>query len=215
MAKLNIEKVNKVFMTKLYDILEDFGNKIKENESLDQKDLYEIKFETMDKISNVMEALSTKYTMFPVQIFYVAMSEDDEKEFNEEYPDAEFPAELYAEIYTDGLYAYDHPEICITIPINRELVHSLMSSVISTIADDEDYFLKLGVNNDILENFSVMILEGKVTERLYMILPDKNNKFPTDEDCDESFKHQIEVMEFIEEYKKEYKKEGNKKDDEK
>ena len=39
---------------------------------------------------------------------------------------------------------------------------------------------------------------GEITNRLYLVLPDKNGKFPEDEGCEEGFSSQLDIIKYIE-----------------
>lgn len=211
MSKINLSKVNELITKNLIHILSDYSDEILDNPKKfdgNEEALTELKYASLDKfvyfMKNRINIPQDINITVPVDIFYVLMSEEDIKEFEQEHPLSPFPAISYAEIYTNGLDIYDHPEICITLNIGEEIAGSLFKGLVSEIAENENFELKTGVNNDIIENFPVKIIEGEVTHRLYIILPDKNGKFPGDEGCEEAFSYQLSVMEFIEsEYEKE------------
>ena len=120
------------------------------------------------------------------------------------HQDITFDPLLFADIYTEGLERYyDHPEVAMALNIGQELVYKIFDIVLDNITTDESYTLTPGLYDDILENFSVMVVEGEVTKRLYLLLPDKEGKFPMDEGCNKEFAAQLNIIKYLENIYKE------------
>ena len=163
------------------------------------KDFAVDKTEFIEDLKDVMEAFGMSFSNPKINVFYASLSDDDVKVMMSKHQDITFDPLLFADIYTEGLTRYyDHPEIGLALNIGQELVYRIFDVVLDNITTDESYMLRPGICDDILENYNVMVVEGEVTKRLYLLLPDKDGKFPNDEGCSKEYAAQINIIQYIE-----------------
>ncbi len=111
--------------------------------------------------------------------------------------------EFFGNIHTHGLNDYGHRELCIAFNINPHVSGGLLNALGMDIANN-NLILKEGIVHDKLKNgFDLKIITFKNDPTLYIILPDPNNKFPEDADCDPEYAKQELYAKHISE-KKDY-----------
>ena len=195
MAKLNEKIVMEDFESVLNDRLLDRFNST--DKSI--KDFAVEKTEFIEDLKDLMEFLGLNFNNPKINVFYASLSDDDVKVMMSKHQDITFDPLLFADIYTDGLTRYyDHPEVALAFNIGQELAYKIFDVVLDNITTDESYMLRPGIYNDILENYDVLVVEGEFTKRLYLLLPDKNNKFPNDEGCSKEYAAQLSIIRYIE-----------------
>lgn len=111
----------------------------------------------------------------------------------------------FANIHTHGLNKYDLPELCISIGDTKEVIERFARIINMLGLDAVNGFRKLepGIQTDVLEpmksgeQYRVEFISYDNDPTLYVILPDKDNKLPSDEDCDDYFALQYEYSKWI------------------
>ena len=101
--------------------------------------------------------------------------------------------------HTHGLDNYGHRELCIPFPIEQKTAGVILNTMGYMIANGERTFEEGFIDGEgILANgYNLWGAVVNDDPTLYIFVPDVNNKFPYDEDCDESFKEQLKYMEYV------------------
>lgn len=103
--------------------------------------------------------------------------------------------------HTHGLEKYLGNEVEISIPVNHQTAMMLLNTVGNEVVYG-DYKLKLNHRNFELFNMPVYFFElpstlDKTKNILRLVIPDPNNKFPWDNDCDYYYQQQLSNEEII------------------
>ena len=100
--------------------------------------------------------------------------------------------------HTHGLNEYNNQrELCIVINLENKVATGLLNSMGMRVANGETVFTE-GIRTDILENgMDVQLLSFDDDPTLYVILPDENNRLPSDKNCSEPFSFQYEYAKMI------------------
>lgn len=99
-------------------------------------------------------------------------------------------------IHTHGLTeTQNHLDLQIVIPLPQNIAHGVITQAISLIKAGTS-FKDGDSSSEILNGADVYFRKFQENGRdvLRIILPDEHNKFPEDDDCDEYFKRQLEVL---------------------
>ncbi len=99
-------------------------------------------------------------------------------------------------IHTHGLNKYNHKEFCMVLDIG-----SICSEIINSICHDVVFNGKIfseGIYSGISENkYNIEIISLPNDPVLYIILPDENNKLPSDKDCQYPYNQQYKYVKTI------------------
>lgn len=115
----------------------------------------------------------------------------------ETLPEKDF--EYFGNFHTHGLNEYGHRELCICINIPQEVACGILNACGMMIANNGETFEK-GISNKVLEDgYNVFFEEYPDDPVLYIFLPDENNKFPQNNDCNELYKLQGKYAKYISE----------------
>ena len=112
--------------------------------------------------------------------------------------------EYSSDIHTHGISKYNHPELMLCLSIPQELACGILNYVGEEIRNGKR-FDREEIRCDILANEMPVKLvrrEFGEEERMVIILPDENGKFPEDNGCKEPYNKQLEM---IDEFQKQYK----------
>lgn len=103
-----------------------------------------------------------------------------------EYPDI-------ACFHTYGMNRYNNQrELCVVIDINEDIVIKFLMSMIDKVFKGKTVYTE-GIRNDILtKERDTEFISFKDDPMLYIILPDRNGRLPSDADCAEPYKFQYE-----------------------
>lgn len=92
--------------------------------------------------------------------------------------------DCFCNIHTHGFNKHNHREMCIPFELNPNVAMGILNNCGLKIANFHEEF-KEGICHGVLrDEYDVKFISFKDDPTLYMILPDKNNKFPGDEDCE-------------------------------
>lgn len=114
---------------------------------------------------------------------------------NPEESPISFP--LFANVHTHGLAKYGHKELCIPLELDFEIACGILNQCGLKIKYDGIKYAP-GKCDDVIKNFPVLFHEFPDSDKLYMIMPDPNGKFPEDEDCEFPYNKQLIYAEIIE-----------------
>ena len=104
----------------------------------------------------------------------------------------------FSNIHTHGLGKYNHKEICIPIAIAPQLAQALLNECGLRIKYNNVKFVP-GYDYTVIKNFPVLFYEFENSNKLYLILPDHNGKFPNDKNCEFPYNKQLFYAQIIEE----------------
>lgn len=96
--------------------------------------------------------------------------------------------------HTHGLKEnFNHMDLEIVLPINPNVVGGIFHSMVKQIKEGESFEDKL-ISNRVIQNYDVQLVKVNDGHRelLRIILPDVNGKFPSDEDCADIYKNQLD-----------------------
>lgn len=106
--------------------------------------------------------------------------------------------------HTHGLNKHGHRELCLVLNMGQEVGGSLLNNLSAAIAF-EGKQLTEGIHNDMLQNgFNLEIISLPDDPVLYVILPDENNRFPSDEGCASPYNKQYEYAKIISKQNKDF-----------
>lgn len=98
----------------------------------------------------------------------------------------------YADIHTHGLNNHGLPELCLVIAIHQDQAADVLNTL-AMRAVAGDIILHEGVTKDVLaDGYRCRIIRFKGENKLYIILPDENNRLPGEPMCMKPFCGQIE-----------------------
>lgn len=104
-----------------------------------------------------------------------------------------------ANCHTHGLLEnFGHKDLQIVLPISPENAHPLLSGIVSQIKEGRVFEPDIATSK-VISNFDVFFKEFEENERtvLRLILPDPNGKYPSDEDCEDPYNRQFEILNTI------------------
>jgi hypothetical protein len=107
--------------------------------------------------------------------------------------------EYHINAHTHGLMeSKEHMDFQIVLPLDQELANKLFWSFVHQINEGANFEDKIDEDiNSILNGYPVRLIKTIECKRdvLRVLFPDKNGKFPTDVNCEEAFKHQLDTLE--------------------
>lgn len=112
-------------------------------------------------------------------------------------PDGIF--EGFLDSHTHGLDKYGHKELGTTIYIDERIIGNILNDCGLRIAEGHKFVP--GFDDTVIKNFPVLFHEFEDSDKLYLIFPDPNGKFPGDEGCQFPYDRQLIYAEIIEEDK--------------
>lgn len=103
----------------------------------------------------------------------------------------------FANIHTHGLNKHNHPEICIPLDIGMEVATQVLNTLGYRIAVKGETFQE-GYHDDVLANgYKAKFIKFDEDDKLYLILPDVNNRLPEDDMCESPYSHQLFYTQII------------------
>lgn len=127
-----------------------------------------------------------------------------QKEMLEEYgwymdivPAEEYD-EIHANYHTHGVQDnFNHMDFQIVLNMDPEIAHQIFIGLIIDISNGKS-FVEGEEYPDIIEGLNVGFKEYKEMERdvLRVLLPDRNGTLPTEENCDNNYKIQLDNYDF-------------------
>lgn len=110
------------------------------------------------------------------------------------FPDTD--GEVLWSHHTHGLREnFNHIDLEIVLPIDPQLVGSLFHGMVEAIKEGESFENKL-TSDKVIRNYEVQLVkvnDGK-RELLRVVLPDANGYFPSDGNCSEIYKNQLDDL---------------------
>lgn len=113
------------------------------------------------------------------------------------------PSAIYCSNYhTHGLDNYGHRELCIPFPLDRETASAILNNMGFLIANEGKVFDEgLIDGTDIITNrYNLWGMSYDNDPTLYVLVPDKNHKFPHHKNCDKIFKEQLLYAKYVSEH---------------
>lgn len=102
-----------------------------------------------------------------------------------------------SDIHTHGLDMHNHKELCLVLGIGQETSANLLNNMGAYIAFHGKQ-LTDSIHSDVLENgYNIEIMSIPNDPVSYVILPDKNNKFPSDTNCEFPYNKQYDYVQII------------------
>lgn len=127
-----------------------------------------------------------------------------QKEMLEEYgwfmdiiPAEEYD-EIHANYHTHGLQKnFKHKDFQIVLNMDPEVAHQIFVDLIDDVSNGKS-FVEGEEYPDIIEGFNVAFKEFKEMDRevLRVLFPDRNGILPTEQNCQESYKIQLDNYDF-------------------
>ena len=98
--------------------------------------------------------------------------------------------DAFGNIHTHGLNQHNHREICIPFKLPPDTAMDILNRCGLRIVHDSAEF-KEGIDHSVLsDGYDAKFISFDNDPTLYLILPDENNKFPGDEDCQYPYNQQ-------------------------
>lgn len=105
--------------------------------------------------------------------------------------------EYFGNFYTKGLNRYGHKELCICLNIPYEIARSILNRCGMMIVNEGMIFKRDAYEGIIDDGYDIFIEEYPNDSFLYIFLPDIDNNFPQNDDCNEFFKLQKNYADYI------------------
>lgn len=108
--------------------------------------------------------------------------------------------EYTVDYHTHGLKEYhNHTELMVVLGLPFEVVGSLINSLGLRICDGERFDEERIYTNIIANNLPVRLVKERMGtgDVMVLILPDANGNLPGDDNCEEPYSKQMEMIEFI------------------
>ncbi|MBQ8997150.1 MAG: DUF4262 domain-containing protein [Clostridium sp.] len=96
--------------------------------------------------------------------------------------------------HTHGLKEnYNHMDLQIALGVHPAIINPVLDGVANQIKNGVTFEDKL-VSDRVIQGFDVQLVKVKFGSRelLRIILPDENGKFPSDKDCADGYKNQLD-----------------------
>lgn len=96
--------------------------------------------------------------------------------------------------HTHGLKEnFNHMDLEIVLPIDPVIAYSVINGMVEQIREGETFEDKL-VSDRVIQNYDVQLVRVNADDRelLRIVLPDVNGKFPSDKDCADIYKNQLD-----------------------
>ena len=104
--------------------------------------------------------------------------------------------EFLGNIHTHGLSSHGHQELCIVLALGPNGGNLLNAMGMDIVCHNKKYVK--GIYTDVLiDNYQIEIYSLPQDPVLYVILPDPNNKLPSDSKCEFPFNKQYEYVKII------------------
>lgn len=103
----------------------------------------------------------------------------------------------FANIHTHGLEKYNHPEICIPLDIGGDVAVHLLNTLGYRIAIANERFQEGEDHTVLAGNYTARFVKFDMDDKLYLILPDVNNRLPGDIQCESPYSQQLFYAEII------------------
>lgn len=101
--------------------------------------------------------------------------------------------------HTHGLKEnFGHMDLEIVLPINPNIANAVLHGMVECIKEGECYENKL-ISDKVIRDYEVQLIkvhDENGRELLRVILPDANGKFPSDKDCADVYKNQLDDLDF-------------------
>ena len=107
----------------------------------------------------------------------------------------------FGNIHTHGLGTYNHSELCIPIWIAKELSGTLLNQMGMNIANNNRTYDPGIIVGELQGGYDLKGIRFANDPTLYVLLPDPNNKFYDDSDCDPEYAKQYDYAKHISETK--------------
>ena len=91
--------------------------------------------------------------------------------------------------------SFNHMDLEIVLPINPNIASSVLHGMVESIKEGESFEDKT-ISDRVIRNYNVQLVkvtDGK-RDLLRVILPDENGRFPSDDDCAEVYKNQLDDL---------------------
>lgn len=101
--------------------------------------------------------------------------------------------------HTHGLKEnFNHTDLEIVLPIDPQIVGSVFHGMVDLIKDGESFENKL-TSDKVIKNYSVQLVKVSDGQRdlIRVVLPDVNGKFPSDIDCSDIYKNQLDDIKVL------------------
>lgn len=101
--------------------------------------------------------------------------------------------------HTHGLKEnFNHMDLEIVLPVNPNIAGAVIHGMVELIKEGESFENKL-ISDKVIRDYDVQLVKTKEGKRevLRIILPDKNGKFPSDEDCEDIYKNQLDDLNLL------------------
>ena len=112
------------------------------------------------------------------------------------FPDSE--DEMLWSHHTHGVKeSFNHMDLEIVLPINPNIANSVLHGMVESIKEGESFEDKT-ISDRVIRDYNVQLVkvtDGK-RDLLRVILPDENGRFPSDDDCAEVYKNQLDDLNF-------------------
>ena len=96
--------------------------------------------------------------------------------------------------HTHGLKEnFNHMDLEVVLPIDPQIVGSIFHGMVDLIKGGESFEDKL-ISDKVIRNYNVQLVKVNDGQRdlIRIILPDVNGKFPSDPDCADVYKNQLD-----------------------
>lgn len=101
--------------------------------------------------------------------------------------------------HTHGLKEnFNHIDLEIVLPVNPNIAGSVIHGMVELIKEGESFENKL-VSDKVIKDYDVQLIKTTEGNRevLRIVLPDINGKFPSDEDCEDIYKNQLDDLNLL------------------
>ena len=98
--------------------------------------------------------------------------------------------------HTHGIKeSFNHMDLEIVLPVDPSLAGSILHGMVDLIKEGESFENKL-TSDKVISNFDVQLVKVNDGDRdlIRIILPDENGKFPSDKDCADVYKNQLDDL---------------------
>ena len=94
--------------------------------------------------------------------------------------------------HTHGLDNYGHRELCMPFAIEPKVACLLLNDMGFAIVNEGSVFEEGRITGFLKNDYDLMAISFDDDPTLYILVPDKNNKFPDDEGCEMPFLKQVD-----------------------
>lgn len=107
--------------------------------------------------------------------------------------------EIFWSHHTHGLKEnFNHMDLEIALPIDPQIVGSIFHGMVDLIKDGES-FENILISDKVIRNYNVQLVKVNDGQRdiIRIVLPDVNGKFPSDIDCADIYKNQLDDIKVL------------------